>query len=35
MVLSSKKRTLLFLQQVEKEWNEYYWEFVSKYSDKS
>ena len=34
MPLSRKKRTALFRQRVEKEWSEYYWEFVLKYSDK-
>ena len=34
MPLSRKKRTSLFRNQVEKEWREYYWEFVLKYSDK-
>ena len=34
MVISRKKRTSLFRQQVENEWREYYWEFVLKYSDK-
>ena len=34
MVISRKKRTSLFRQQVEKEWREYFWEFVLKYSDK-
>ena len=34
MPLSRKKRTSLFRQRVEKEWSEYYWEFVLKYSYK-
>ena len=34
MVLSRKTRTSLFRKRVEKEWSEYYWEFVLKYSDK-
>ena len=34
MPLSRKKRTSLFRQRVEKEWREYFWEFVLKYSDK-
>ena len=34
MVLSRKKRTSLFRQQVEKEWSEYFWEFVLKHPDK-
>ena len=34
MVISRKKRTSLFRQQVEKEWIEYFWKFVLKYSDK-
>ena len=34
MVISRKKRTSLFRQRVEKEWSEYYWEFVLKYYDK-
>ena len=34
MVLSRKKRTSLFRQQVENEWRECYWEFVLKYYDK-
>ena len=34
MPLSRKKRTSLFRQLVEKEWSEYYWEFVLKYSNK-
>ena len=34
MVLSRKKRTSLFRKRVEKEWSEYYWEFVLKYPDK-
>ena len=34
MVISRKKRTSLFRQRVEKEWREYYWEFILKYSDK-
>ena len=34
MVISRKKRTSLFRKQVEKEWREYYWEFVLKYSNK-
>ena len=34
MPLSRKKRTSLFRQRVEKEWSEYFWEFVRKYSDK-
>ena len=34
MPLSRKKRTSLFRQRVEKEWREYYWEFVLKFSDK-
>jgi len=34
MVFSRKKRTSLFRQRVEKEWSEYFWEFVLKYSDK-
>ena len=34
MPLSRKKRTSLFRQRVEKEWSEYFWEFVLKYSDK-
>ena len=34
MPLSRRKRTSLFRQLVEKEWTEYFWEFVLKYSDK-
>ena len=34
MPLSRKKRTSLFRQLVEKEWREYFWEFVLKYTDK-
>ena len=34
MPLSRKRRTSLFRQLVEKEWREYYWKFVLKYSDK-
>ena len=34
MPLSRKKRTSLFRKLVEKEWSEYYWKFVLKYSDK-
>ena len=34
MVISRKKRTSLFRQLVEKEWSEYFWEFVLKYTDK-
>ena len=34
MAPSRKKRTSLFRQRVEKEWSEYYWEFVLKFSDK-
>ena len=34
MVISRKKRTSLFRQLVEKEWSEYFWEFVLKYYDK-
>ena len=34
MPLSRKKRTSLFRQRVEKEWSEYFWEFVLKYYDK-
>ena len=34
MVIPRKKRTSLFRQQVEKEWREYLWKFVLKYSDK-
>ena len=34
MVISRKKRTSVFRQLVEKEWREYYWEFVLKFSDK-
>jgi len=34
MVLSRKKRTLLFRKRVEKKWSEYYWEFILKYSNK-
>ncbi len=34
MVIPRKKRTSLFRQRVEKEWSEYFWKFVLKYSDK-
>ena len=34
MVISRKKRTSVFRQLVEKEWSEYFWEFVLKYTDK-
>ena len=34
MVISRRKRTSLFRQQVEEEWSEYFWEFVLKFSDK-
>ena len=34
MVIPRKKRTSLFRQMLEKEWSEYFWKFVLKYSDK-
>ena len=34
MVIPRKKRTSLFRKRVEKEWSEYFWKFVLKYSDK-
>ena len=34
MVISRKKRTSLFRKRIEKEWSEYFWEFLLKHPDK-